>query len=246
MIRTRRRSAESEERTSHDRWLVSYADFITLLFAFFVVMFAISQVDETKLGRFSESVQAATRTQDANAAPQALPTDPAMDLGGTVSPTTTTQGPVPADGAASLRARLEGSLADAIRSGRVSVVETPEGIVVRLNDRSFFDSGSSRVSPNAEPDIARVAEVLRGTDFEVTIEGHTDSRPIQNYIYRSNWELSASRAASVLTVLSERARIPVTQLSVAGYADRKPLASNDTEEGRARNRRVEILVRGAR
>lgn len=246
MIRTRRRSAEGEERTSHDRWLVSYADFITLLFAFFVVMFAISQVDETKLGRFSESVQAATRTQDANAAPQALPNDPAMDLSGIVPPTPATQGPVPTDGAASLRARLEGSLADAIRSGRVSVVETPEGIVVRLNDRSFFNSGSSRVSSNAEGDIVRIAELLRGTTHEVSIEGHTDSRPIQNYMYRSNWELSASRAASVLTMLAERARIPVTQLSVAGYADRKPLASNDTEEGRARNRRVEILVRGAR
>ena len=242
-MRTRRSHGE-EAHVNHERWLVSYADFITLLFAFFVVMFSVSQVDERKLGRFSESVKAATL--DKNEHPAASLALPAGDLRASSSVTISGVGPVPDETGSSLRAKIQSRLADAIRLGRITIVQTDGGVVMRLSDKSFFNSGSARVQPQTQDDLKQIADMLKDSKFTVSIEGHTDAIPISNVIYRSNWELSSARAASVLTTLVQFGEINPDHLSVVGYADRKPIASNDTDAGRALNRRVEIVVHGAK
>jgi len=247
---TMARKRKREEHVNHERWLVSYADFITLLFAFFVVMFAVSQVDTKKLGRFSESVQEATKIavfdrgsgsaaviggEAPLANPNAKDAQGARGFG-------TRQAQAQVASLSTIRIRLTQSLTEAIDQKRISIVETGDGLVVRLRDAAFFDSASADVHAEVTEDLASVARTLGGVDNSVRIEGHTDALPIRNSAYRSNWELSAARAASVLTYLVNTAGIDEARLSVSGYASHRPLASNDNQQGRSQNRRVDIVV----
>lgn len=245
MVELMARKQRHEEHVNHERWLVSYADFITLLFAFFVVMFAVSQVDENKVGRFTESVQAATRwglfdksgaqgvvgsgtKNDAPRAARAAESRGARKSG--------------AQAIAALRARLEPRLRAAVDAGRIAVLESDRGLIVRLKEAAFFPSGSAEVHQQNDGDLQALGRWIRDLPNAVRIEGHTDSRPIRTAIYRSNWDLSAARAGSVLQVLVRDAQLPEARLSVAGYADRQPIAPNETEDGRRQNRRVDIVL----
>lgn len=246
------RKKKHEEHVNHERWLVSYADFITLLFAFFVVMFAVSQVDTKKMGRFTEAVQLATKVA-------------VFDSGGGLAPVVSGDGGATrskADGLTGLRRagpglgagrgkgaalgtirkKLTESLKLAIAAKRITIVESGDGLVVRLRDAAFFDSASADVRAEVSSDLATVARTLSDVDNSVRIEGHTDSLPISNSSYRSNWELSGARASSVLSYLVDVAGIDEARLCVAGYASQRPLASNDSPQGRSQNRRVDIVV----
>jgi chemotaxis protein MotB len=241
----RRRKRESEAPVNHERWLVSYADFITLLFAFFVVMFAVSQVDVAKMGRFTEAVQEATT----NGVFDAKGTSAIFDGGNGVLPgqaapsaTDVKTGTAKPDQLGAIRERLTAGLADSISKNRISITQTNDGLVVRLRDAAFFDSASADVRGEMLSDLATVGATLRDVPNSVRIEGHTDSIPIHTSTYRSNWELSAGRAGSVLDYLVEKAGVDEARLSVAGYASQRPLADNATSEGRAQNRRVDIVV----
>ncbi|MBI2896227.1 MAG: OmpA family protein [Deltaproteobacteria bacterium] len=238
-----RKKVKHPEHVNLERWLVSYADFITLLFAFFVVMFAISNVDSNKVGRFTESVRAATRwgmfeksgtpgAIEGRAAAQAQ-TGGNPGNGGRRSGT---------QSMAALRAKMEAGLRGAIEAGRVSLVESEEGLVIRLRDTAFFASGSADLHEEATGDLATIGASIKDLPNDLRIEGHTDSRPIHTPRFRSNWDLSAARAATVLDVLAQEAGIPESRLSVAGYADRRPVASNDTDDGRRKNRRVDLVL----
>jgi len=241
------RRKKPEEPVNHERWLVSYADFITLLFAFFVVLFAVSQVDAKKIGRFSEAVQDATKVGIFDGKKG---TSPILGGAGAGVPTPNEvlpeQAPalVPAGSASlgTIRERLQKSLASAIRGARVTVLEHDDGLVVRLRDAAFFEPGKAQVRREVLADLTAVGQTLRGLENELRIEGHTDPQPIRNSIYRSNWELSAGRAASVLDDLVRTSGIHESRLSIAGYASQRPIASNDTVEGRSQNRRVDIVV----
>ncbi len=238
------RKQRHEEHANHERWLVSYADFITLLFAFFVVMFAVSQVDENKVGRFTESVQAATRWGlfEKSGAPGVIE-------GRSKAETKTARAPEPrgarksgAQAIAALRAVLEPRLREAIDAGRIAIVESDHGLIVRLKEAAFFPSGSAEIREQNGGDLRALGRWIGELPNPVRIEGHTDSRPIRTAVYRSNWDLSAARASSVLQVLVEDSEVSEARLSVAGYADRRPVASNDTELGRRQNRRVDLVV----
>jgi chemotaxis protein MotB len=237
------RKRKPEEHANHERWLVSYADFITLLFAFFVVMFAVSQVDEAKVGRFTESVQAATRWGlfDKSGAPgivggRAKSTTPARvpELRGTRK--------TGAQAVAALRARLEPRLREAIAAGRIALIESDEGLIVRLHEAAFFPSGSAEIREQNAGELQALGRWIGDLSNAVRIEGHTDSRPIRTAVYRSNWDLSAARAGSVLQVLVAGGHVSEGRLSVAGYADRRPVGSNQTEDGRRQNRRVDLVI----
>lgn len=235
------------EHVNHDRWLVSYADFITLLFAFFVVMFAVSQVDAKKLGRFTQSVQRATSAGIFEHGGGASPISTGAGAGRRVLVTEQSKAGAEAKGRASLevlKERLTKSLSAAIDSHRIEIVQSGEGLVVRLRDGAFFDSASAEIRPELLTDLSRVGLALGETSHAIRIEGHTDSLPIRNAVYRSNWELSAARAASVLSYLVDSANVAEGRLSVSGYASQRPLASNDAPQGRSQNRRVDIVVLG--
>jgi chemotaxis protein MotB len=129
-----------------------------------------------------------------------------------------------------------------IESGRIQIIMEPRGLVVSFKQAALFPSGEDVISPDALPGIEKVAAAIIKIPNPVRLEGHTDSRPISTPRFRNNWELSGRRSMALLEILSTRFQVPPGRLSIAGYADYAPVASNETEEGRARNRRVDIVI----
>ena len=231
---------------NHERWLVSYADFITLLFAFFVVMFASSQADKNKAKQVSEAVREALeggkfggmvsgllgRTLNAKQKPGAKSQTPPPP-------------PPPPQGSGDLAgslASLTQDLKPEIQAGKVKVELQARGLVISLREAAFFPSGDDTLLPSADSSLEKIAAALEKLPNAVRLEGHTDSIPIHNPRFRSNWELSAARAIAMLELFVSRFRIPSARLCIAGYADTVPVESNDTPEGRSHNRRVDIVI----
>ena len=254
------------EHENHERWLVSYADFITLLFAFFVVMFASTQADKAKARAVSESVRQALEKGQFSAAISVVlgkgkhqndrtsvdPLEAAKASGAGLkvpehevgAPKGGQERTPPADLVKSAET-LEKALAPELKKQQVAIVLEPRGLVISLREAGFFASGDDAVSPASLPALAKIAAVVASLPNPVRLEGHTDSVPIHNSRFRSNWELSAARAIATLELLAQRYNIPRPRMAVAGYAENAPADSNDTEEGRARNRRVDIVLLSA-
>ena len=236
-----RRRRREPEPAHHDRWLVSYADLITLLFAFFTVLYAISTVDKTKAQHAAESMAAALRTAPTPSPPQAPIVAPPAVLAAEAPPPVAVVNPL---------IPLANELAELAKSpalnGRVQVSLTRRGVVVSLAEAGFFEVGRAEVRTDALPALDELAGSLRHHDdaqnLQLTVEGHTDDRPIHGR-YRSNWELSTARATAVVARLVERHHYAPGRLAASGYGEWRPMAPNDTVEGRAKNRRVDVLVR---
>jgi len=138
--------------------------------------------------------------------------------------------------------RLTQSLSDEIAAGQLKISLTVQGIVVSLKDPSYFASGSDDIQPEALESIAKIAAVIRELPNPVRLEGHSDSIPIHNQKFRDNWSLSAARSAAVLAVLESRYQVSSQRLAIAAYADNQPVSENESAEGRAQNRRVDIVI----
>jgi len=237
MPRGRRKKPPPPE--NHERWLVSYADFITLLFAFFVVMFASSQVDKKKVGGIAAYFESYIKDGNAKAAaagkqdPGGPPVEPAS-----ASDELATSGEL-----RPVKNQLDQELAKEIQEGKVAVSIQPRGLVLSLRESALFPPGQDMFNPEAVSILSKIAEALRKLPAQpVRLEGHTDNVPIETERFPSNWELSAARANAVLDLLCHRYGLEPRRFAVAGYADYHPVAANDTAEGRARNRRVDIVV----
>ena len=237
------RKKKHPEHVNHERWLVSYADFITLLFAFFVVMFAVSQVDTNKVGRFTESVRAVTMWSG----PQL--TSPSDSKRAEAAPSSaviaTNINVTSKAGGVDLRMMrdvLRRRLRSAIVNSRISIELENGDLVVRLQDCGMFEPGSDQLLARSVEDIRLLGEVFHQLPYPVRIEGHTDSVAIRSARFRNNWELSAARAVAVLECLTDKGGMPESRMMIAGFADTKPVADNSTEEGRKRNRRVDIVL----
>lgn len=246
------RKKRHPEHVNHERWLVSYADFITLLFAFFVVMFATSQTDKGKAQQVSDSVKKALEGEKMSSIVQAI-------LGGTISdrgkgnammhgPGGAQKAPVEekkeqklAELVPSLKVLSE-ELKKEIAAGRIQISMQQRGLVVSFTQAALFPSGEDVVSQEAHEGLEKVAGAINKLPNPVRLEGHTDSVPIRTPRFRSNWELSAARSIALLEMLSTSFGVSRDRLSIAGYADTAPIASNDDEQGRARNRRVDIVI----
>jgi len=239
-VRRRRRPVA---HASHERWLVSYADFITLLFAFFVVLYSAAVIDKKKVGQVAASIQVAFQNMGAFPAAAAQPAipSPARAAAPTVITTSTTEG---SPDLSALWQELEQALAQEISRGEVVVRAGPEGLVVSLREIGFFDSGSAGVADHSKPAFSRMAELLAKRDYQLRIEGHTDNVPIHNSQYTSNWELSTARATEMVRLLITKYQLPPQRLAAAGYAEYHPVASNENESGRAQNRRVDVVIIG--
>jgi chemotaxis protein MotB len=232
-------------RVSHERWLVSYADFITLLFAFFVVLFATGESDKSKKVQLAASIESAFSEMGIFEAHTKLP--PTMEArrgsgeGGYAepAPTVRTTGLAP-EAMFAVKQRLEEVAQPEIDHGVIGIHESADGLVVSLEEAGFFDSGAAEIRPSALPVLNRIAGVLPETALRV--EGHTDDVPIHTPQFASNWELSSSRASSIARLLLLHGNVHAEQMSVAGYAEFHPATSNATPEGRARNRRVDIVL----
>jgi chemotaxis protein MotB len=255
------RKRKAAEHVNHERWLVSYADFITLLFAFFVVLFSSSQVDKRKVGKISAAIQEAFQQmgifQTANSRAPMVTADPlpaeniqAIENGrGTAgrghmaSPFEKVTGfpPAPKDMGA-LQKQLTDALRPELQRREVALKAQHDGLVISLREIGFFDSGSAELRPNSEAAVQRIAHLLSAQPNQIRIEGHTDNVPIHNAHFASNWELSTARATEMIRLFITGYDFPATRLSAAGYAEYHPVAGNETAEGRAQNRRVDIVV----
>jgi len=237
---------------SHERWLVSYADFITLMFAFFVVLYASSQTDIRKQAQVAQAINQAFKALglfqpdkvDPHAKPAALSPDPAVTpinivLGEELSaqPTAT----VKAD-FERMRKELTARLSNQIAHHVVALSIGRTGLVISLREAGFYDSGSTNPHPGSLGSIDSIVSILRPTPYDIRIEGHTDNVPIHTSQYASNWELSTARATHMAKIFIENFKFEPQRLAASGYAEFHPVASNDTPEGRGQNRRVDIIV----
>jgi len=232
---------------NHERWLISYADFITLLFAFFVVMFASSQTDKVKAQQMSDSITGALKKDKISAAlAEILGGAPGTKQKGNAQmkgPGGSVKAEAPKQGGLlpSLKI-LQTQLKKEIDSGMLQVSMEARGLVVSLRQAAFFPPGQDSIDASTYPTIQKLAEVILAVPNKVRLEGHTDAVPIHNARYRSNWELSSARGVTMLELLPAEYQIPEQRLSVGGYAETIPIASNATPEGRAQNRRVDIVI----
>lgn len=245
-----RRRRRQKPHVSHDRWLVSYADFITLMFAFFVVLFATSQADKRKEAAVSQSINHAFRTlglfQPAKIDPRANGLELSKDSA--AAPVNIVLGdelgisPETRRDLQRIQEQLQGKLSNQIAQHSVAMHIGHDGLVISLREAGFYNSGSATPHPASIPSLDAIAETLKATPYDIRIEGHTDNVPIHNSQFDSNWELSTARATRLARLFIERQDFQPERLSASGYAEYHPVASNATAEGRSENRRVDIIV----
>jgi len=243
-----RRKRGEEEHENHERWLVSYADFITLLFAFFVVMYAISQVNEGKYRVLSDTLNSAFRhiPGSASGAQVAINPNAPMPLAipmrkPTPNVKTDETQRMKKEKMRNMAREINQALAPLVKEGQVRITEGALGITVDINASVLFAPGDARLDIGAVQALIAVAQILAPTDFPVTVEGHTDNTPISTAQFPSNWELSGMRASSVVRLFVDSGVDP-RRLTATGYADQRPVDDNATPEGRGRNRRVAITI----
>ncbi|HMK42521.1 MAG TPA: OmpA family protein [Dissulfurispiraceae bacterium] len=214
-MRVRRHRRDDEDPEHLDRWLISYADFITLMFTFFVALYALSSMDLAKMERFSLSLRQVFKVMD---------------------------DPIPLHRPKAERSLVASEIRSALKNEEnVSVNSEPRGIVITFADNALFPSGSATIRPEATGMLDRIAEKLKAMPGRLFIEGHTDNVPISSGKFTSNWELSAARAAAVLHALTQKGLDP-NRFTISGYGEFRPVAMNDTPEGKAKNRRVELVL----
>lgn len=248
------RKRKLEERENHDRWLVSYADFITLLLALFAVMYAVSQLNEGKYRQVAGSLVTAFGAQPDRSSTALIKLEPA--------PSSPVREPSEEDRAIKKARRLAEAqrrqqeameviardvvaafqpFSSLIENGQVRVIPSSRGLAVEINAKVLFAPGQAVVEQNSARILEAVAQVLKDNDYPIQVEGHTDSIPIVTDKFPSNWELSAVRASSVVRLLIGSG-IEAARLTAVGYGENRPVDSNDTEDGRTRNRRVTVMI----
>jgi chemotaxis protein MotB len=232
------------EHDNHDRWMISYADFVTLLFAFFVVMYAISSVNEEKYKTFSHSLTTAFADR-----PPVLPAElagrqPESTFKAVVDKRTARLGEEQRkieDQMKKLGSGLGEVMAPMIEQGAVSVSQTRRGVVIDISASVLFRTGEATLQPGMEDVLRKVAAVLAREAWPIEVEGHSDDVPISTAQFPSNWELSSARASSVARALIGNG-VPAKRIAVVGLAENQPLLPNDSPENRAKNRRVVITI----
>ena len=266
----RRKKIQHEEEGGSERWLVSYADFITLLFAFFTTLYAISTVDAQKMGKLVTSMRAefdsgvfdsgnknvSLSQGSGSAASSSREVLQSLAPGNGISTKVGAfKGMEDLKGAGSKRAVLKGEkdmerfkksvetlMSVNISKGLVRVYLEPRGLIISLGEKGVFDSGSDQIKPEGKVLLDALATSLVSVANYIRVEGHTDNVPINNPRFPSNWELSTARATVVVCYLIQTYNLKAAMLSAAGYAENRPVASNDTQEGKARNRRVDLII----
>lgn len=244
------RKKKQEEHVNLERWLVSYADFITLLFAFFVVMYAISSVNEGKYRVMADSIKSALQSADPRTMSPLKIGDPGLDVdkpkltdskkigkSQTVIEQPNKEDPSRGD----VIEQVNSSMKALIDKGLISVKEDKNWIEIEISNSVLFVSGSSKLAPEAVPLLKIMSRILRRFPNTIQVEGFTDNQAISNDYFPSNWELSAARSASVVR-LFERSGVDSERLSVVGYGSTRPSVKNDSKRGRNKNRRVVLVI----
>jgi chemotaxis protein MotB len=241
-----------QHKAGHERWLVSYADFITLMFAFFVVMYASSKADLRKQAEVAQAINSAfqslglfrpaNKEQGAKAAALATSPDSLASPMNVVLGEQLLASPEVRQDMERIKKQLEGLLSNQIAHHVVAIRIGRDGLVISLREAGFYDSGSASPHPDSIKTLDEIAEALRTTPYDIRIEGHTDNVPIHNEQFDSNWELSTARATRLAKMFIVGHHFAPARLSASGYAEFHPVATNATVDGRSQNRRVDIIV----
>ena len=235
------RRVRHREQDNHDRWLISYADFITLLFAFFVVMYAISSVNESKYQMFSASLTSAFGNQIVKSEALVPTSEEDLLLKSLVDRRNAKLAEQQQEAMQDIAKKINQVMSALIKNGQVSVMQTNRGVAVEINASALFNQGDAVLHGGAINTLAEVAEVLKQVDLAIEVEGHTDNIPINTQQFPSNWELSSARASSVVRLFIGHGLAP-RYLKAIGSAANYPVTSNDTSEGRTRNRRITVTI----
>ena len=205
-----------------NRWVVSYADFVTMLLALFMVMYAVLRLDNQRLTEFQNKMH---------------------ETFSEVKIENVTKYQANSKINSPSKVKIEKLLQDNIsQSKSVKLLKSDKGLIIRVNNTLLFDKGSAQIKDNAQKTLDEIAKVLTKIDNPVIIEGHTDSTPIKNVKYPSNWELSTARATNIISYVMKNGRISPKRLCAVGYGEYMPVADNTTISGRMLNRRVDIIV----
>ncbi len=229
----RKKKYEEEEHLNHERWLLSYADFITLLMIFFIIMYAMSNLDKGKYEQLTTAL------------------NQAMGDGSAIADSGTNVGGEPGSGLSEyekleqVKKNIDKYLKDSPLYGSVSTTIEKRGLVISFKDSLFFDSGKADIRPEQIDKFIKIGEIINQSiisDSYIRVEGHTDSVPMNGYFYKSNWDLSVMRASNVAQILINQAGIKPDRVSAIGYGEYRPKADNSTEKEKSTNRRVDILI----
>ncbi len=256
--RRKRRGAEAEHE-NEERWLLTYADMITLLMALFMVLFSLANVNQAKVKALSKSLNEAfsgkilpggkaiqqTGSEEHQERPSAEPPIPAITaiVGDATKSESQQEAKKEQDEFARIKREMDRYSREHGLQQKVSTTITQRGLVIRLlTDKVLFDSGQAVLKAQSAPILSKTAQLLTiAGDHDVAVEGHTDNMPIHGSVYPTNWELSTARASRVVRYLIDNGAAKM-RMSAAGYAALHPIADNTTEAGRSRNRRVEVVV----
>ena len=237
------RKRYQDDTENHERWLISYADFMTLLFAFFVVMYAISVVNVGKYKVLSDALGDAFGGRGAAVAPNTA-VEQAFTLPNIVARKRVEAMRREKDRLTMLARDLTATLGPLVKEGKVRVTQNSRGVSVEINASVLFAPGDAALTETSREALSAVAILLKNDPHQVQVEGHTDDVPISNPLFPSNWELSAVRASSVVRLFIDAGMAPA-RLTAVGHGANVPVAPNDTAEGRARNRRVAVTILSA-
>lgn len=239
----RKRFDDDVPLENHERWLISYADLITLLFAFFVVMYAISIVNEGKYKVLSDALGDAFGGRGA-ATEINTNVEPVLPLSHIINRKRNEAARREQERMGVMARDLSATLLPLVKSGQVRVTQNARGVSVEINASVLFEQGQALLDGEAQEVLGAVAGLLRSDNHRIEVEGHTDDMPISSPLYPSNWELSTARASSVVRLFAANG-IPEARLSAIGFAATRPVASNADDVGQARNRRVAVTILAA-
>ncbi len=224
----------NEEHENAERWLLTYADLITLLLAFFIMMYVFSKKDAQKYDEVASHLKTIFSG--------------GTGLVGKGSVTAASPIDMPSKGASSgeIKRQLESELMDSNRNKpggeNISVLSDERGIVIRVLDKAFFDEGKAELKDGAKGALDKIVPIIKSVDNHVRIEGHTDNVPIKTNEFKSNWELSVRRATEVVRYFVEKRGLPPDRISATGYAEYRPIVQNNSPKNKSLNRRIEIIV----
>lgn len=247
-----RQRRKIEEPVGRDRWMVSYADFITVLFAFFVVLFASLRKEDHSVKNLSNAIHYGLVDLEPFSRDETTPVTMRPQVRADQPPSTSpiednavhksTKTEATGIDIEALRRQLEAAIGEELRDGQVTMNATPEGFVISLKELGFFASGQAVLRPGAARKIEAIAKVLAQHGFYLRVEGHSDDQPIHTTQFDSNWQLSTARAMAVLMLLINESGLDPGKISLAGYGEYRPIADNANAEGRKMNRRVDLVV----
>ncbi len=224
-----RRNSKNEAPENLERWLLTYSDLITLLLAFFVVMYSMSQVDNKKFGKVSDALNTVLRGGESILRYQ-------------LEPIKNGHGLLKLGNLRMVQVRIEERFKQLGKQEELQTEITERGLVVHILESALFDRGSAALKPRAMEVLDLIGDQLQGRPNHIRVEGHTDDYPIQTNVYPSNWELSSARATTVVRYYAENHAIPPDRISALGYGEFRPIAANNSPENRARNRRVDVVI----